>query len=96
MLRQIRSIFFYYKPLLVWSFVVNFLVAVNDYNIYHAILIKLFLIGLLWFILKERQIRKRLRFYKIVGVSNFRLFGTIFLIDCMVTIPFFLLLKCFT
>jgi len=63
MLRQFRSIILYYKPLLVWSFVINFLIAVANYNVFYALVIKLFLIGLLWYILKERQIRKKLRFY---------------------------------
>jgi len=80
----------------VWSFVINFLIAVANYNVFYALVIKLFLIGLLWYILKERQIRKKLRFYKIVGVSNFKLFSFIFMMDCLITIPFFLTLKCFT
>jgi len=95
MLRQFKSIIFYYKPLLVWSIVINFLIAVAHYNIFYALALKFFLIGLLWYILKERQIRKKLHFYKIVGISNLKLFTTIFLLDCLITIPFFLLLKCF-
>ena len=58
-----------------------------------ALITKLFLVVLLWLLLKDNSVRRKLRYYRIVGVSNLKFFSTLFILDCAITIPFLSLLK---
>jgi len=95
MLNQIRSILNYYKAFAFWSFGVTIIITIISPEIILALLTKLFLIVLLWLLFSDRKIRKRLRFYKIAGVSNLKFFTIIFLMDSFITCSFLLLIKGF-
>ena len=78
-----------------WSFLVTIAITVINPALILALSTKLFLTFLLWFMLSDRKMRQRLRFYKIRGVSNFKFFGVIFLFDGLLTTAFLLLIKGF-
>jgi len=95
MLNQIRSILNYYKAFAMWSFGVTLIITFTRPEIILAVLTKLFLVTILWLLFSDRKIRRRLRFYKIAGVSNLKFFTIIFVLDCILTCSFLLLIKGF-
>ncbi len=95
MLNQFRAILFYYRPIAVWSFAVTILVTIYNPGIVCALLTKLFLILLFWLMINDSSMRRKLKFYKMVGVSNFKLVLTLYVIDSLVTCTFLFLIKGF-
>ncbi len=95
MLRQLRSILNYYKPLALWSFLVTLAITIINPELILALCTKLFLVFLLWIMISDRKLRQRLKFYRIRGVSNLKFFGTIFILDSVITCTFLLLIKGF-
>ncbi len=95
MLSQFRAILFYYRPLALWSFTVTILLTVYSPEIISALLTKLFLMILFWLMINDRSMRKKIKFYKMVGVSNFKLVLALYVIDCLITCSFLLLIKGF-
>ena len=93
--KQFSSILNYYKSMAFWSFLVTLIITIVNPELILALSTKLCLIFVLWFILNDRKMRQRLRFYKIQGVSNLKFFSVIFLFDSFVTCAFLLLIKGF-
>jgi len=56
-------------------------------------LLKLFLIIVLWYFITETHAKRKLIFYKNLGVSTLKLFAIFFLIDVVLSLPFILILK---
>lgn len=78
-----------------WSFMVTLAITIIKPELILMLSTKLFLIFVLWFMISDRKIRQRLRFYKIRGVSNLKFFAVIFLIDATFTSAFLVLIKGF-
>ncbi len=95
MRKQVLSILNYYKSMAFWSFIVTLAITIINPELILALSTKLFLIFVLWFLISDRKVRQRLRFYKIRGVSNIKFFTVIFLIDCTLTSTFLFLIKGF-
>jgi len=95
MLNQFRAILVYYRSLALWSFTVTIILTVFKPEIVTALLTKLFLMVLFWLMIKDKSMRKKIRFYKMVGVSNFKLVSWLYLLDCFFTCSFLLLIKGF-
>ncbi len=55
-------------------------------NVYALIITKLFLILFLWYIINGTEAKKRLIFYKNLGISTLKLYSYVFLIDCAFSI----------
>jgi hypothetical protein len=60
-----------------------------------ALCTKLVLVILLWIMLGDRSLRQRLRYYRISGVSNFKFFAVLFILDSIFTCSFMAILKGF-
>jgi len=95
MRKQVKSILNYYKSMALWSFIVTLAITVINPELILALSTKLFLIFVLWFMISDRKVRQRLRFYRIRGVSNIKFFAVIFLFDGLLTTSFLLLIKGF-
>lgn len=95
MIQRFEAILIFYKQLFFPSFVVNVVIASINPSIVAAIVTKLFLVMLLWYLMKETSSNKKLVFYKNLGISNLKLFTTLFLIDIFISIPIILLIKAF-
>jgi hypothetical protein len=95
MLNQFRAILYYYRPLALWSFLVTIILTVVGPELILALLTKLFLMVLFWFLINDTRVRKKLKFYKMVGVSNFKLITVLYILDCFITCSFLLLIKGF-
>ncbi|WP_028873678.1 hypothetical protein [Psychroserpens burtonensis] len=96
MQKQVLFIFNYYKSMAFWSFIVTLAVTIINPELILALSIKLFLIFVLWFMISDRKVRQRLRFYRISGVSNIKFFTVIYLFDGLLTTVFLILIKGFT
>ena len=95
MQKQVKSILNYYKSMALWSFIVTLAITIINPELILALSTKLFLIFALWFMISDRKVRQRLRFYRIRGVSNMKFFAVIFLFDGLLTTAFLLLIKGF-
>lgn len=78
-----------------WSFIVTVAIIIINPELILALSTKLFLIFVLWFLISDRKVRQRLRFYRIRGVSNLKFFTVIYLFDGLLTTAFLLLIKGF-
>ncbi len=78
-----------------WSFIVTLGITIINPELILALSTKLFLVFVLWFMISDRKVRQRLRFYRISGVSNIKFFTVIYLFDGFLTTTFLLLIKGF-
>ncbi len=92
-MQKLGSIILFYKPFFLWSFAINILITIFNPQILTAIGTKLVLVVFLWYFLNNVKGKKLLIFYNKLGVSNFMLFGLIFIIDITLTISYLLIIK---
>ena len=96
MLQRLEAILVFYKPFFFWSFAINVLLIIFNPHLVPIVITKLFFTLFLWYLMKETNAKQKLIFYKNLGISNFKLFSTLFLIDIIITIPTILLIQVFT
>jgi len=87
------AILLFYKPYFLWSIGVNITLLIFNPSIPPILISKLFLICFLWYVLSETSAKRKLIFYKNLGISSLKLFSTVFLIDIFITLSFLLLIK---
>ena len=58
-----------------------------------VIITKLILVVFLWYFLSQVNGKRLLNFYRKIGVSDFRLFATVFIIDVFISTLYLLLIK---
>ena len=92
-MQQLSALFIFYRPYMLWSFGVNILFAMMGYSLIPIFIIKLILIAFLWYLMNETHAKRKLIFYKNLGISTFKLFGYIFILDLILSLPFLLILK---
>lgn len=93
MIQQFGAILLFYRPFIYWSIAINFLLVFIDTHIIPILLIKLFLTVFLWYLTMETDAKRKLIFYKNLGISTFKLFGFIFMVDVLFTVIFILLMQ---
>ncbi|PIA78126.1 hypothetical protein BFR04_07800 [Gaetbulibacter sp. 4G1] len=91
-MQQLFSIFIFYRPLILWSFGINTLLSFLKYEIVPILIVKLLLVAFLWYFLNETNAKRKLIFYKNLGISSFKLFSFLYIIDLLFSIPFLLIL----
>lgn len=96
MFNKFRAILTYYRPLAMWSFLVTIILTIVEPEIIPALITKLFLILIFLWMINDISVRKKLRFYKMAGVSNLKLALFLYLLDAFFTCSFLLLIKGFT
>lgn len=94
-MQKLSTIVIFYKPFFYWSFAVNLLLTIFNPNIIAAISTKLVLVIFLWFMLRQINDGKILNLYKQIGISNFFLFTSIFILDIIITMAYLLIIKVF-
>lgn len=92
-MQQLSSILIFYRPFIFWSFGINIFLSLIGYNLIPVFLIKLLLVVFLWYFLNETNAKRKLNFYKNLGISTLKLFSTLYLIDIFLSIPFLLILS---
>lgn len=92
-MQQLSSIFLFYRPFFIWSYGVNFLLLLLGFDVIPLFLAKAFLVIFLWYFITETQAKRKLVFYKNLGISTLKLFALFFLIDVILSLPFILIIK---
>jgi len=92
-MQQLLSILTFYRSFVVWSFLVNIAITIINPHIIPAILTKLLLTIFVWYLLNETNAKRKLIFYKNLGISTLKLLSVLFFIDCIITISFLLVIK---
>ena len=92
-MQQFFSIFVFYKPFILWSIGINTLFSFLHYGIIPILILKLLLVAFLWYFLNETSAKRKLVFYKNLGISTFKLFGLLYVIDIIFSLPFLVLLQ---
>ncbi len=96
MINQLFAILYYYRTFALWSFVFTiFILFFGSSNIILALSTKLFLVGLIYYVVIETGANQKLTFYKNLGISDFKLFSIMYLIDALITLVFFILISQF-
>lgn len=95
MTHRLGAILLFYKPFFLWSMGINILIVIFTPHVLPSIITKLLLTFFVWFLVRETNAKRKLIFYKNLGVSTWRLFSTLFVIDMVITISFLLLIKAF-
>ena len=95
-MHRLLTILAFYKPFVTWSFIANFIVAFFSTQIIPGIITKLFLTVFAWYYVHETNQRRKLTFYKNLGISPLKLFSTLFILDIILTIIFLIIFKEFT
>ena len=95
-MHRFLAILAFYKTFLVWSFVINSIIAFLNPQIAPALITKLFLTVFAWYYVHETNEKRRLTFYKNLGITPIRLFSIVFIIDSIITIIFLTIFREFT
>ncbi|WP_115816301.1 hypothetical protein [Winogradskyella eximia] len=90
------AILSFYKPFVVWSLLVTVVVAFFNAQIAPAIATKLFLTVFAWYYVSETPNKRKLTFYKNIGISPLKLFSIMFIVDCFLTVIYLTIFKEFT
>ena len=92
-MQKMMSILIFYKSFIVWSFGINIFLTILSPKIYVLISTKLFLTALIWYFVKAINGHKILKVYRNIGISAFKLFMSIFLIDSLLTLFYLLIIR---
>ncbi len=96
-MRQLFPILTFYRPYFLWSFAANIILFFLLWSyLIPVFLAKIFLVIFLWYSINQSHAKRKLMFYKNLGISTFKLFAMLFLVDLALSIPFLLILKEFT
>ncbi len=95
-MQQFLTILAFYRPFVVWSLVINAILGFINPLIIPAIVTKLFLTVFVWYIVTETNAKRKLTFYKNLGISTIKLFSILFLVDISITVSFLVVFKEFT
>ncbi|MDO1499917.1 hypothetical protein Q2T40_07220 [Winogradskyella maritima] len=95
-MQRFLTILAFYKPFVVWSFAINVLLGFFNPHLMPVIVTKLFLTVFAWYYVNETNAKRKLTFYKNLGISPLTLFSSLFLVDITLTIGFLTVFKEFT
>ena len=95
-MQRFLTILAFYRPFVVWSFAVNVIMGFFNPHLVPVIVTKLFLTVFAWYYVSETNVKRKLIFYKNLGISTFKLFSSLFLVDIILTISFLIVFKEFT
>jgi hypothetical protein len=92
-MQRFGAILLFYRPYFIWSFLINIAITIINPHIFPAIVTKLFLTIFLWYLVTETNAKRKLVFYKNLGISTFKLFSSLFVIDVLIMITYLILIK---
>jgi len=92
-MQKLISILMFYRPFIIWSLVINMTLSFIKFEIIVILVVKLLLIFSLWHFLSETPAKRKLNFYKNLGIPMLKLFSLIFIIDAIFSLPFLIILK---
>jgi hypothetical protein len=93
LMQQLLSILLFYRPFIIWSLILNMVFSFINLDIIIILIVKLLLVLSLWHLLNETHARRKLAFYKNLGITTLKLFSFIFIIDALFSLPFLIILR---
>ncbi|TYB79936.1 hypothetical protein ES674_07140 [Bizionia myxarmorum] len=91
-MQRFGAILLFYKPYVFWSFCVTIFLMVFETKLIIIAIAKLFLLTFLWYFLSETTAKRKLIFYKNLGISSLKLFGVVYIIDIFINTIFYKLI----
>jgi hypothetical protein len=91
-MQKLLTILAFYKPFVIWSFLVNIALTIVNPFIVPAIITKLMLTVFVWYLMNETNAKRKLIFYNNLGISSIKLFSVLFFIDIFITIGYLVLI----
>ena len=91
-MQKLLTILAFYKPFVIWSFLVNIALTIVNPFIVPAIITKLMLTVFVWYLMNETNAKRKLTFYNNLGISSIKLFSVLFFIDIFITIGYLVLI----
>jgi len=89
MINQLRSIFYFYRNFFKWSLVINLLfILLKTPDVFLVLFVKFLLLIFIYYVMIETKGKQKLTFYKILGISDIKLFSVVYVIDILVTFIF--------
>lgn len=95
-MHRFLAILTFYKPFVVWSFIATIIIAFFNPYVIPALFTKLFLTVFAWYYVSQTSNKRKLTLYRNIGISSFKLFSIIFIVDGMLTVLFLMVFKEFT
>jgi len=92
-MERFLTILSHYKSFFAWSFLINIFLLILNQEIFSIIVTKLFLILLALLFMNEIKPNKGRAIYKIIGITSFKLFSTLYILDTFITISFLIIIK---
>ena len=92
-MQQFISILAFYRPFILWSFIINIIIVIMNPYIMPAVVTKLLLTIFVWFMVNETKAKRKLIIYKRLGISTIKLFSILFLVDISITLSFLMVIK---
>lgn len=87
-MRQLQSIFVFYSQFIFWSLAINLAFGLFNFHLVPALIAKLLLTILVWYLIKQTKANDTFLFYKNLGISELKLFSMTFLVDSLITLSF--------
>lgn len=91
-MKRLFVLFDFYKQFIIASLIANIIIGTINPNYAAAIATKLFLTGFAWYFMTETTNKRKLTFYKNLGISTPLLFSFVFIADSFFTFIFIFLL----
>lgn len=95
-MHKLLAILSFYKLFMVWSLIVNVIIGIINPVIASALVTKLCLTVFAWYYVSETTNKRRLTFYKNLGIRPINQFASMFIIDSVITILFVVIFKEFS
>ena len=92
-MQKLLTILAFYKPFVIWSFLVNIAITIVNPYIVPAVVTKLMLTIFVWYFVNETNAIRKLIFYHNLGISSIKLFSVMYFIDIFITIGYLILIK---
>jgi len=94
-MKHLLIFFHFYKTYIPWSFIITLLLGFVDSYYIPAVISKLFLTVFAWYVTNETSSKRKLTFYKNLGISTQLLFVSMFVLDSLFTVFILFLFKLF-
>ena len=95
-MRQFILIWFFYRSFAVSSLTITAIAGFINPSIGMILIVKAFLTVFLWYLVNETHYKRKLIGYNSLGVSTFKLFIMMYILDSLITSFYLLLFKNFT
>jgi len=89
--RRLQFIFFFYKQFLLISLLFDFLFLYFEISLFVALVVKILMAGLLFWVFNEGKRKYKLNFYRNLGISPIGLFSISFLMDVLLMLLCYLI-----